>query len=706
MAAICKAEDSLVAIESENFSQKKRYYEIMGDGACRLKNFSAAIGYYIKMLDAAEKNNENGKYLIPIYVSLYQTYKDTKDYSLALEFMWKEYDLCKDIPSEAFSTLFGIADTYQLAGKDFWEIDGIYERAKKEAKAMDNKKKEKAVLIEQVALREKHGMETLAALLREEAQSAGFKLTTKDESHDDDSYVESASEEINTPEVGDDICLDDLSDSASENEEIELQSVNQPRALRKRGCITIKRNEKGETQLHRACITGNTSMVRRLLDQGHAVNVRDHAGWLPLHEAANHGFKEIVELLLDNGASINDKGGTNCDGFTPIHDACGNGLLEIVELLLDRGANATLRNDLGNTPLQTLEIWRKGIVLDATEQSFYETVYSRLKQKLDKAGIFSVTESPAKLNNKRQSKDKSITPRKRILSDSTSSDDERSYRVINSEEIETVDNILDEAFPDAELIENVSQDLESSPSSSPEYQVDYREVMSDVRKGNFQNKFDSIASTFRPIEKVTKRPGMLATNEISSDDWLDNDLGPSKKKRRFLCDRAFSSDSNISAQRRNSIKSNQMSTSLPYDSSITSTNDNNIIVNDDDEDDENSMDAFNVLMSSSGSNSRRKKRLSSSNSNRSMADNVTRQQSSLLESGFSRYRVKTPDLSQPSVSSTVISPYKHSTTPPIPSFSIKVKVEQDLLNVPVNRNNADDLTIEWLAQEAAKRYYK
>lgn len=315
---MCNAENSLITTDSGDNSVRKKLYEKLGDGACKLKSFSAAIGYYQKMLEAAEKNGDSDKQLIPVYVSLYQTYRDMKDYTLALEFMWKEYELCKDIPSEAYSTLLGIAETKFLAEHAFWDIDNIYERAKILAKDMGSKSKEKAVIMKQITLREKNGMDTMADILRDQLKSNSFNVSADMEDEPAEDGTESdCSDDINTPDIGDDICLDDLSDSGEEPEENDptpAVSADQPRTLRKRGFFSVKRNEKGETQLHRACISGNLAMVRRLIEQGHPVNARDHAGWLPLHEAANHGFAEIVEVLLDNGANINDKGGTGCDG--------------------------------------------------------------------------------------------------------------------------------------------------------------------------------------------------------------------------------------------------------------------------------------------------------------------------------------------------------------------------------------------------------
>lgn len=701
---MCYAERNLIRAESEDYDRQKRLYETMGDGACKLKNYTAAIGYYTKMLQAAEQNDETGKSLIPIYVSLYQTYKDNKEYALALDFMWREYELCKDVPTEAYSTLLGIAETNQLAGKEFWDIDRIYDRAHEEAKKLKSRRKRRQVFLEQIELREKHQMNTLATLMREELKTmdkeAGPTASLIDGESDDDEdggdapIDSAASEEINTTNIGDDIDLNELTDAENDEPEASTSAARstvtpgRARTLRKRNTMAVKRNEKGESQLHRACISGNASIVRRLIDQGHPVNVRDNAGWLPLHEAANHGFKDIVELLLDNGATINDKGGTSCDGFTPLHDACGNGQLEIVELLLERAANATLRNDLGNTPLQTLEIWRKGVMLNPEEQSFYETVFQRLKQDLDKAGISS-KDTPKKANVR----NKSTTPRKRILSSSSSDNEDR-------QRIETVDSILEEAFPTNDPPENDSEEL---GSSSPEYDVNYREVMTDLRKGNFQHKIDSIRSSFQPVPKITRRPGMLEQSEVSVDDWLEDDVGPSKKKRRFGGgERTLSSDLSVPSTSRSADR-----VSLPYDVNISSTNDQNVIEINHNSDEENSADAFNILMSAGNSSGnlslRRRKRSSSS----SFSARTLQQQSSLIDNGFSRHIMDTPEpQQQSSVSSTVTSPHKANSFTAPATTSVKVKVEENLLNVPVNRSNAHELTIEWLAEEAAKRYYK
>lgn len=468
---------------------------------------------------------------------------------------------------------------------------------------------------------------------------------------------------------------------------------------------------------------------------GHPVNVRDHAGWLPLHEAANHGFTDIVELLLDNGATINDKGGTGCEGkifgtihksiklldssnkmsvrcfilgFTPLHDACGNGVLNVVELLLNRGANATLKNDKGDTALQTLAKWRKDRILDVQEQSFYEIIYERMYKQLEKAGVSAcVEESPTQdvPRARTLTKRNSLTSRNRIISESTSSDDGSSdkNRLLESEEFDSIDSIINEEMPPANSPERERRRESFSASE------DYRKVMSDLRTRNFTSEVNAISKSFKPVEKKVKKSAMLAPEEIDDDNWLENDLEPSAKRRRYLNERSFSAESNKSNNRKKDKL--KLSGSSINDSMVVSST-NNVVLSDD-SDEEN---AFNVLMQTNQNSNmrRRKRRTSSSSSHRLSGESMM--QSSLLESGFQRHRAVSPDfMIPPSVSSTVISPHKilnispHKVVTiaptPIQSHSVKVQVSDLYLNIPVNINNANDLTIEWLAEEAAKRYY-
>lgn len=100
-------------------------------------------------------------------------------------------------------------------------------------------------------------------------------------------------------------------------------------------------NSAGETALMMAALKGHLDWVRRLVDQGAAIN-RD--GWTPLHYAASDGAFEVVRWLLDRGARID---APSPNRSTPLMMAARYGASESVEILLARGADTRLRNDRG-----------------------------------------------------------------------------------------------------------------------------------------------------------------------------------------------------------------------------------------------------------------------------------------------------------------------------------------------------------------------
>jgi NF-kappa-B inhibitor-like protein 2 len=56
-----------------------------------------------------------------------------------------------------------------------------------------------------------------------------------------------------------------LFDKDSDSETEEFDHPNQPRRRPVR--LKVRKNEKGETQLHLACISGNLAFVKRLVEQ-------------------------------------------------------------------------------------------------------------------------------------------------------------------------------------------------------------------------------------------------------------------------------------------------------------------------------------------------------------------------------------------------------------------------------------------------------
>ncbi|NXS98501.1 SLF1 protein, partial [Jacana jacana] len=117
-----------------------------------------------------------------------------------------------------------------------------------------------------------------------------------------------------------------------------------------------KRNIKGETALHTACIRNKVEKLIQLLSfPGIDINVKDYAGWTPLHEACNHGSTVCVREILQRCPEVDLL--SQVDGVTPLHDALSNGHVEIGKLLLQHGGPVLLqqRDSNGKLPLDYVE---------------------------------------------------------------------------------------------------------------------------------------------------------------------------------------------------------------------------------------------------------------------------------------------------------------------------------------------------------------
>nr|CAD7431057.1 unnamed protein product [Timema monikensis] len=383
---------------------------------------------YLKSLKSIGlcKSHDLFEDLYRCYSSLAMVFYRQKDTSRALCLLNKALETarrledkalhsCETLASkaEACKTTLNIAEVLELQGASYEELFDLYKSAQELVIKAGDLKLEVLVLNALISMQKLMKPEIVGETekqLEKKIQEAGDRIDDSDEVEDDNDDVDGDE----TSNIGKTVCLELLSgESTDENEEFV-----RPRMARKRSRFSNKRNEKGETPLHTACISGKLIAVKTLLEEGHSVNVRDHCGWLPIHEASNHGFKDIVELLLDKGASINDRGGAGCEGITPLHDAAACGHLAVMELLLDRGASAValtdkltlrvegarvdvgsggeekawaeraVRGRRGETPLDCLLNWyeRAGSSLEPFDQIFYQTMEARLRKALQKAG--------------------------------------------------------------------------------------------------------------------------------------------------------------------------------------------------------------------------------------------------------------------------------------------------------------------------------
>lgn len=104
--------------------------------------------------------------------------------------------------------------------------------------------------------------------------------------------------------------------------------------------------------LHEAVSRGDVEAVRRQIEGGADLNVREPSGGSsPLITAATFGQTEVAEALIEAGADLDLQ---NNDGSTALITAAFFARTEIVEALLTAGADKSLRNNAGSTALDAV----------------------------------------------------------------------------------------------------------------------------------------------------------------------------------------------------------------------------------------------------------------------------------------------------------------------------------------------------------------
>ena len=105
-----------------------------------------------------------------------------------------------------------------------------------------------------------------------------------------------------------------------------------------------------ETALHLACLSGDLSSVRVLLEYKADVSCVDARGWTCLHCACDIGVSRIVESLLDAGADISAE---DSMGRSALHVAASAGSELCAKSLLERGASTSAIDSNGLLPLHS-----------------------------------------------------------------------------------------------------------------------------------------------------------------------------------------------------------------------------------------------------------------------------------------------------------------------------------------------------------------
>ncbi|XP_076834924.1 tonsoku-like protein [Brachyhypopomus gauderio] len=360
----CHLEEAMLALNNKVSQEALGLAEELGDLYSKVGCYSRALDSYQTQLSCAEALGKPVRELAVIHVSLAATHTDLRQHRRAVEHYRQELELRRGNAKEECETWLNIAACQEEYGESLEEVEASYRAALHLAEGAA----QRSVQLQRRVLRawllaQRRGQSASAAVTEARLQ----ELSEAEGRTPDDSEEEEGDEELqNSEPLDSDIQLSDSDD--------DLDGYDKLVTGRRRAGRWNRRNEKGETALHRACIDGNLKQVQYLVEQGHPLNPRDHCGWTPLHEACNHGHLEVVALLLERGANINDAGGVHCDGVTPLHDSLSCGHFKVAQLLVQRGASVNVRNSKGDKPLDSLRQWLKTYRQELDQETMQECV--------------------------------------------------------------------------------------------------------------------------------------------------------------------------------------------------------------------------------------------------------------------------------------------------------------------------------------------
>ena len=103
--------------------------------------------------------------------------------------------------------------------------------------------------------------------------------------------------------------------------------------------------------IHEAAAKGDLADVKRHLQKGTDVNIKDDNDWTPLLYSAFNGKQDVVVFLISKGADVNVA--SRITGWTPLHVAADKGHLGVVKILVGAGANVNAKDSIGMTPISS-----------------------------------------------------------------------------------------------------------------------------------------------------------------------------------------------------------------------------------------------------------------------------------------------------------------------------------------------------------------
>ncbi|KAK1893684.1 Tonsoku-like protein [Dissostichus eleginoides] len=702
----CKLEEELGEDQGNKLGshQAVGLAEQLGDLYCKVGCYSKALDAYQAQLKGAEALGKPARELAVIHVSLAATCTDLRQHSRAVEHYRRELALRQGSPTEECSTWLNIAAAQEESGCALEETDSSYSSASRLADQSAQARLQKRVLRLWLASQRRRGSsqaEDTEARLQELCAAEGWSPDGSDGEEDEE-------EEMDNSEL-----LEDSDVNLSESDD-DLEGYDKMVSGRRKAGRWNKRNEKGETSLHRACIDGNLKQAQYLMEQGHPVNPRDYCGWTPLHEASNHGHYDIVALLLEHGANVNDPGGPLCDGVTPLHDALACGNLRVGRLLVERGASVTQRNSKGDSPMDTLRHWQRTYSRELDQDTKQECMATERLLRKALSGRVAAAPAPAKPFDALQDSQlfdaenseplsplqKAVPLEGGVLPAKAGPEQTGTLRARGTEAAVLYGNNFSSSddsdsehavsplrgvrprhsFPAAPSQKEVPVNKEANPIP-----ISGRETLREAPAPSPQ-----FSST--PAVSSSSKSALVPEEEYLADEWLEDDLGElqPKKKRRLRVEQngARGEDSVLSStsrsQHRLFISDSFRASSVPSSSSRgLSLNRNG------------SQKPQQVKMTQMPG----MVRLGRREVNRSHSPTVTDDED---------MRPETPPpphihMHMQPPTHTLAAPMPTSMPPPI---RMRVRVQEDVFLIPVPQSEADSCTVSWLCEQAAQRYYQ
>lgn len=707
---------------SEKFSHEAMgLSEQLGDLYCKVCCYNKALEAYQAQLACAEALGRPARELAVIHVSLAATHTDLRQHHRAVEHYREELQLRQGNPKEECKTWLNIAVCQEEMREPMEKTDASYTAALSCAER-SGVKLQRRVLRAWLQAQRRCGSslcDDTEARLQELCECDGRSLEESDDDDDEEEEMENSEP------------LEDSDIQCSDSDE-DLEGYDKMVTGKRKTQRWNRRNEKGETVLHRACIEGNFKQVQSLLDQGHPVNVRDYCGWTPLHEACNYGHEEIVGLLLERGANVNDPGGRACEGVTPLHDTLNCGHFSVARLLIQRGASVTVRNGKGHTPLDTVRQWFKTYSRELdleTKQECLET--EKLLKKALSGDVCVVLAAPPQQRELQDSQlfdaecsepllreDVPPSPLRTVPRPVTSPTHKNSASrprgssgparrprgmevdVLYGNESSPSDFSDSDCsisplrpvrpsarFPPSQSLQQVppSQEVPSvygvrdgvSPLAAESSRMQYQKVMQNLGSAKsrlFTQSLSEPAFSSTPAVSANSRSALVPEDEYVADDWLEDDLGDvqPKKKRRV-------SEHNVPQEtsRRNQ---NHFSVSAETHPKVQSSSSRGL-----------------SLKKGTG-----KSRQVKMNQLPGMVMLGRREVSRSQSPNTTQDPDPAPPSYQPMPQTGVLSGPAHVPAP----IRMRVRVQDNIFLIPVPHSEADSCTVAWLCEQAAQRYYQ